>query len=92
MESRYFPELEVVLEKNHDSWVLVDYQNIRLYQLNETGRIIWEELRAGNDIAGIAEKLHGTYPEIAYQVVYQDTVAIVAMLKKEGLVSQGTGA
>lgn len=80
----------------HDRYYLIDItQNYldnrcRLYELNEIGYFIWEQLNHSDCAEDIADELFkAVVGEVSKDVIYEDVKEYLDILEKEGFIKYG---
>lgn len=88
----------IVVRKVHDTFFLIDisqnYLNDKcsLYEINETGNFIWQQLENVEDIQKIVNCLMNNLVEdVDYLEVYADVEEYISILKKEGFLEEVNG-
>lgn len=72
-------------KKLEGEWVFLNLEKGEYYGLNETGSVIWDEIKAGQDPEAILERLEKIFP-IERIKLEKDLKAFLEELKEEGLI------
>ena len=82
------PNLHVIATAfDNGEGVLIDLQNKRYYQLNETGLLIWQELEAGHTRAQVIAALMAAY-EVAEEQAQASVLRLLNDLQQLELLSE----
>ena len=84
---------KIVARKIHDSYFLIDitdnYSNntCALYEMNETGMFIWNNIGEGSSIFELASQLKAIIiDDVIFQVLYDDVLEFIEWLDTRGFV------
>ena len=76
---------KILGKKLHEEWVFLNLENGHYYGLNETGSILWDELKTkgiSGDAMGRLQKIFG----VDRRILQKDANRFLRDLKKEGLI------
>jgi hypothetical protein len=77
---------DVVYRALGDSAVLVHLQTNRIFELNDTGRVIWERLAAGASIEAVVATLASDF-DVDAVTARVETARLITELGREGLLA-----
>ena len=72
-------------KKLDGEWVFLNLQNGVYYGLNETGSLIWDELKTAKDSETVLNRLQGSFG-VNRSALEKDLNKFLRELKKEGLI------
>ena len=85
MTKKTFLESKKIMGKKLDSeWVFLNLENGVYYGLNETGSLIWDELKSQKDFLAVVEKLETVF-QVDRPTAEKDLRQFLKKLKEEGL-------
>ena len=82
---------KIMGKKLDGEWVFLNLTNGEYYGLNETGSLIWEELKSKGNIEAVLERLEQTF-DVDRAVLEKDLRKFLEELQKEGLAKIETAA
>lgn len=71
---------------NEDKLEVLDTISYKLYRLNKTAGLIWENIDGFNTISDIAKKINEIFPEIDEKIIKKDILKTIITFLNEGLV------
>ncbi len=91
----YVSNKEVVARKIHGSFFLIDitdnYSGDRcaIYEINETGMFLWENLSTQKTVDELVELLKAAIvDEVDYQIIFSDVMEFITTLVEKKFVSE----
>lgn len=85
----------IVARKIHDSFFLVDItekysdDKCSIYELNQTGMFIWNNINDGCSVDSLATALHSIIiDDVDYSIIFKDVQDYIRILKNNGFVSE----
>lgn len=83
----------IVARKIHDTYFLINiadnytYDICVLYQINEIGFFIWNNINGEKTCTDLADRLkHAINEDIDYQIILQDVIKFLSELKKRDFI------